>query len=1213
MRPTVISLFLQILRIASVFSLLWLPVSATAQFTAYTDAARSKFNKLERVGDALFARDGIAAVLVEGDVLYFAANTSGFFAYDIKDRFKPVQLGFTKDISLPTNGIAKKGNYIYVSDNTNGIDVFDVSDPTKPSLAGSFQTNSKEAYDLCMDDGKNFLFVATGKAGIETWSLSNPAKPQRVGETGTSIPFTYAWGISFHSGRLFVGDREGGLRILDASNPQSLQLVSNYRSLVNTVRYAIAKDTLVFVANAANGFEVVNIKNINQPKRVFSYNFRNYVGGLAFYPIDPRYFFVGAGKGGLTVYDLKKMFAAGDDADEPTEKTDKGVGELGRMAIADHAVYVATNSNGLLIYTFNLTPLLTNVKNLTVDENQTLSYTFEGKDPDGDKDIISLSSSSGKYPDSLIYNSTSRTLTWKPSFTQSGVYDFTVRIKELTPDSLVSELPMKITVAHVNRAPTLPELKAQLTLENKELKVVIPEGTDPDAEDNGKLTYAADSLPRGAQFDPKTRTLTWTPDYTQAGDYRVLFTVLDANTDGRGAKTDSKFMSIRVDNVNLPPAFTRLEKQTFTEDTDGSFEIAATDPDKEDDGKLTYKQLSLPKGATFDPATRKFTWKPDFTQAGEYSAKFEVLDQGLDTKFAPSTKLLRDTMTVAITVKQKNRPPVFAPIAAKTVKENAQLSFTVSASDPDNEDRDKLVYAADSLPRGAQFDPKTRTFSWKPDFDQSGDYTVVFKATDTGIDGTPLTATERAAITVSGLNRPPKLDAIAEAKGNEDALLTFEIKATDPDVEDSTRLKISADNLPEGAKFDGKTFSWKPTFEQSGTYRVTYTVVDGDGLKDTKTGVLTIANVNRAPKLAKAENATVIEKSKVSFKISATDDDKEDKGKLVFDAQNLPTGAQFDRATQTFTWTPDFGQRGTYGILFRVKDSFGAEDTLTAFVTVTRLNRKPKLDKPKDVVVKIGEPLNLSLTASDEDKEDKLTFSATGLPQGATLSPDGKLTFTPTEANSGSFSVQVTVKDDMDGSDAQAFTIRVPYRPKFERIAAVQAKEKEKISFKVVANDEDKEDKGKLVYEASSLPTGASYDRNTFSWTPDFGQRGSYTVQFKVKDTFGAEDTMSVGISVARLNRKPKLDKPRDATAKVGEPLDIQLTASDEDKEDKLTFSATGLPQGATLSPDGKLTFTPTEATVGKFTVQVSVKDDQGGDDSKSFSITVPKPAKSDK
>jgi PKD repeat protein len=512
----------------------------------------------------------------------------------------------------------------------------------------------------------------------------------------------------------------------------------------------------------------------------------------------------------------------------------------------------------------------------------------------------------------------------------------------------------------------------------------------------------------------------------------VKFTVKDANTDGRGAKTDSKELKIRVDNENLPPKFTRMEKQIFTEDTEGSFTIEAIDPDKEDDGKLTYTATFLPKGATFDAATCTFKWKPDFTQAGEYIARFKVEDQGLDGKFTPSNKRLSDTMSVAISVKQKNRPPVMAAIPEKRTRENTLLTFTVSASDPDKEDEGKLSFSADSLPRGATFDAKTRTFSWKPDYTQSGTYRVIFRVTDTGIDGTPLSSETVATITVENVNRPPKFDPIADVKVNENEELKFDVSAQDPDVEDEGKLKITAENLPEGAKFDGKTFTWTPTFEQSGSYKVTYTVTDAEGLTDKKTQTITVVNVNRAPKFSPVAPIQVLERQKISFKVSATDDDKEDKGKLIYLAENLPTGAQFDRTTQRFSWQPDYGQRGTYAIKFTVKDLSGSQDTMSVGIVVVRLNRPPKLEKPRDVTLKVGEPFELQLVATDEDKEDKLTFTATGLPDGATLSPEGKLTFTPTEKTVGKFTVQVSVKDDFGAEDTKSCSITVskPNLPK---------------------------------------------------------------------------------------------------------------------------------------------------------------------------------------
>lgn len=74
-----------------------------------------------------------------------------------------------------------------------------------------------------------------------------------------------------------------------------------------------------------------------------------------------------------------------------------------------------------------------------------------------------------------------------------------------------------------------------------------------------------------------------------------------------------------------------------------------------------------------------------------------------------------------------NSAPIFSPIENQTVKEGQQLTFQVSASDPDG---DLLTYSSSSLPLGASFDSQTRMFDWTPDYTQSGIYEVKFFVTD---------------------------------------------------------------------------------------------------------------------------------------------------------------------------------------------------------------------------------------------------------------------------------------------------------------------------------------------------------------------------------------------------------------------------------------------------------------------------------------------------
>lgn len=93
-------------------------------------------------------------------------------------------------------------------------------------------------------------------------------------------------------------------------------------------------------------------------------------------------------------------------------------------------------------------------------------------------------------------------------------------------------------------------------------------------------------------------------------------------------------------------------------------------------------------------------------------------------------------------------------------------------------------------------------------------------------------------------NNPPSLNSISSKSINEGKTLTFTISATDPDGD---TLTYSATGLPNGASLDAvtHTFTWTPTYEQSGTHNVEFSVSDGS-LSDTETVIITV-NKARIP------------------------------------------------------------------------------------------------------------------------------------------------------------------------------------------------------------------------------------------------------------------------------------------------------------------------------------------------------------------------------
>jgi hypothetical protein len=96
-------------------------------------------------------------------------------------------------------------------------------------------------------------------------------------------------------------------------------------------------------------------------------------------------------------------------------------------------------------------------------------------------------------------------------------------------------------------------------------------------------------------------------------------------------------------------------------------------------------------------------------------------------------------------------------------------------------------------------------------------------------------------------------------------------------------------------------------------------------------------SINSPPILAAIGNKTVNVGQTLTFTISATDADGDF---LWYSASNLPSGASFSPASQTFLWTPTFTQSGIYpNVHFEVFDG-----TLTDFenISITIKNIKKK-------------------------------------------------------------------------------------------------------------------------------------------------------------------------------------------------------------------------------------------------------------------------------
>jgi hypothetical protein len=232
-----------------------------------------------------------------------------------------------------------------------------------------------------------------------------------------------------------------------------------------------------------------------------------------------------------------------------------------------------------------------------------------------------------------------------------------------------------ITVGNVNRPPVLNPIGSKTVNEDQTLTFTVT-GSDPDGN---ALTYAASNLPSGATFNPATQTFTWTPDYSQAGNYQgVLFTVTD---DGTPPLSAQEAITISVGDVNRPPRLNPIGNKSVYRGQTLTFTVTGSDPDGGQ--TLTYAASNLPPGASFNPATQTFTWAPGSGQAGSFpNVVFTVTDDG--------TPAVSASETISLNVPNRAPSAPANPYPANGVtgaSDRPQLTWT--CSDPDG---DPLTY-----------------------------------------------------------------------------------------------------------------------------------------------------------------------------------------------------------------------------------------------------------------------------------------------------------------------------------------------------------------------------------------------------------------------------------------------------------------------------------------------------------------------------------------
>ncbi len=175
----------------------------------------------------------------------------------------------------------------------------------------------------------------------------------------------------------------------------------------------------------------------------------------------------------------------------------------------------------------------------TITQGATLTVPVTGTSPDGR--VVTLSASPALPNASFVTTAGSPaggTLTFTPAAGQSGIQAIVFSARDTL--GLTDTRIVQLTIGKVNHAPTVT-LAASAHVDEGRTLVVPVTAADPDGD---TLTLAATGLPAtNAVFVPSTGTLSFSPDFTQAGPYVITVTASDGQLSATSAIT------ITVDDV----------------------------------------------------------------------------------------------------------------------------------------------------------------------------------------------------------------------------------------------------------------------------------------------------------------------------------------------------------------------------------------------------------------------------------------------------------------------------------------------------------------------------------------------------------------------------------------------------------------------------------------------------------------------------------------
>ncbi|HUP24611.1 MAG TPA: cadherin domain-containing protein, partial [Thermoanaerobaculia bacterium] len=790
---------------------------------------------------------------------------------------------------------------------------------------------------------------------------------------------------------------------------------------------------------------------------------------------------------------------------------------------------------------------------------------------------------------------------------------------------------------------TAPTADPQSVTTDEDTPVAITlTGSDPEG-DPLTFTIVPGSGPTNGVLTGTPPDVTYTPNPAYEGPDSFDFQVEDLS----GA-TDTATVSITVTGVNDPPV---VDAATFTVAENSAAGTAVgtvtfTDPDAGQSHVFAITAGNTGGAFAIDPTTGEITVATpaavDFETTPSFGLTVEVTDDGVPP--------LTGSATVTVDLTDVNDAPVVADQSFSVAEDaaNGTVVGTVAASDQDLPAQ-TLSFAITGGNTGGAFaiDPSSGEITVANetaiDFETTPSFALTVEVTDDGVP--PQTTAATATITVTDVNEAPVPAggpfSIDENSANGTSVGT--VAANDPDAGQTHSFAITAGNTGGAFAIGAATGeitvanSAALDFETTPTFSLTVEVTDDStpALTGSTTVTVNLNDVNEQP--APTGGPFSIDENSANGTsvgtVAANDPDAGQTHSFAITGGNTGGGFAIGAATGEITVANsaalDFETTPVFSLTVEVTDDGtpALSGSTTVTVNLTDVNEAPTA---VDDAVATDEdtPITILVLANDFDPDagDTLTIVSVAGSVGAVTNNGGDLSYDPTVAfnslpqggsavdtftytieDSGGLQSTASVTVTVGGlNDAPIADDEIYNAIGNTRLAVAKTGPFGEPTFaSTLADvldgdiDPDAGDVLSVVPFVGTLGSGAELDLaadGSFFYTPPAGQATPDSFTYTVQDTFGATDTGTVTINLAKMvwyvDNEANGGAPNTGSGTSTDPFSTLSDAEAASAAGHVIYVRGG--DGTTANQDAGITLKDQQKLLGE-AVDLIVDPDDGG------------------